>query len=315
MSLETFVEAALYAPRVGYYRRARERVGYRAQSDFYTAESLGGVFAELVVAAVETLLPPGAGAAAFTFVELGAERGEGMLADREHPFRAAEARGAGEDWRLEGPCVVFSNELFDAQPFRRFEVIEGEWREHGVRLDAGGFTAVLLPPGDAPPSPGLPPPPREGYLYDLPSGANALLRHLTAQPWHGLFLAFDYGLDRETLATARPGGTARTYRHHQTGGDLLAHPGETDLTHHICWDDLSGILADAGFTAPRLESQETLFMRRARAAVERIVALGARPGVHPELQTLKELLHPHHMGRRFQALHAFRANNPCQPDP
>ncbi|MFP4542517.1 MAG: hypothetical protein ACLFR7_12900, partial [Opitutales bacterium] len=96
MSLETFVEAALYAPRVGYYRRARERVGYRAQSDFYTAESLGGVFAELVVAAVEALLP--APAAGYSFIELGAEAGGGLLAGVEHPFRAVATAGVGTPW-------------------------------------------------------------------------------------------------------------------------------------------------------------------------------------------------------------------------
>ena len=310
--LETFVEAALYAPGIGYYRRARERIGYGAGRDFYTAESLGPVFAELVVDAAVTLLPGEPGA--FTFIELGAEAEGGLLAGREHPFAGVRAVGCGDDPGLEGACIVFSNELFDAQPFRRFEAVAGAWQEQGVRLGADRLETVLRPPF-SPLPPTLPAPPAEGYCYDYPSGAEALLGRLLAMPWQGLFLAFDYGLDARTLATARPRGTARTYREHTVGDDLLADPGMCDLTHHVCWDTLQDGLGAGGFVSVALESQEAFFMRHSRRAIARIVEGAAQAPFDPARQTLKELLHPHHMGRKFQVLRGFRPENACQDFP
>ena len=48
-----------------------------------------------------------------------------MLADRPHPLAHNHAIGFGHEWELAGAQVVFSNELFDAQPFRRFEGKDG----------------------------------------------------------------------------------------------------------------------------------------------------------------------------------------------
>jgi SAM-dependent MidA family methyltransferase len=312
VSLETFVDAALYAPGIGYYRRKRERVGYGPGHDFYTAESLGGVFRELVLEAVESLLPTTA--AAYTLVELGAEPGGGLVAGRRHPFAAERAVRPGEDPRLAGPTIVFSNELFDAQPFRRFVVEGGVWRESGVQLRDRHAEAVLRPPFRPLPR-GLPEPPAEGYCYDYPSGAEDLLGHLLAAPWHGLFLAFDYGLDADTLATERPRGTARSYFEHTQSADLLADPGERDLTHHVCWDHLEGALEGAGFEGRALQTQEAFFMHHATPAIARILARATEAPFDPDRQTLKELLHPHHFGRKFQVLRGFRRENACQAKP
>ena len=308
ISLETYIEAALYAPGIGYYTRPGERVGYMASRDFYTAESLGGVFARLIIAGCRSLLPDEAGG--YGFIELGAEPGSGLLASRSHPFATAAAFGCQDTIELKGPKVVFSNELFDAQPFRRFEYRDSQWHEHGLRLAENEFEPILLHcaddaiehlPKDAP----------EGYLLDDPSGARRLIRRLAAENWNGLFIAFDYGLDRETLHHARPQGTGRTYRDHQLGTDLLAQPGQTDLTHHICWDDLQETLAQHGFEKLKLESQESFFMHHAQKAVAKIVESAASKGLSRDLQTLKELLHPEHMGRKFQVLTGFRPKNSC----
>ena len=44
-----FIETALYHPIHGYYTQTKQRVGRVSQADFYTSESLGKVFAELVL--------------------------------------------------------------------------------------------------------------------------------------------------------------------------------------------------------------------------------------------------------------------------
>lgn len=300
IALETFIEAALYQPGIGYYRRPSLRVGHRKNRDFYTASSLGTVFSELVIESVCRLLPDDP--SRYTFVEIGAEPDNHVLSGQSHPFGEQQVLRIGEVPQLAGPCVVFSNELFDAQPFRRFVRAGNSWQELGVRLGQD----PLLEPAEASDLPNdLPDDAPEGYQLDYPSGANCLAEALLAQPWHGLFLAFDYGLPWHTLAAERPQGTGRTYRQHRLGDDLLATPGDYDITHHVCWDHLAEILEKTGFRHGELVSQEGFFMRRASQAIARIIE--ASPGAFSaDRQTLKTLLHPENMGRKFQVMHAFR---------
>ena len=49
ISYRDFIELALYHPQVGYYSTNRSRVGPSRNNDFYTAESLGTVFSQLVI--------------------------------------------------------------------------------------------------------------------------------------------------------------------------------------------------------------------------------------------------------------------------
>ena len=139
------MELALYDPEVGYYRRSHPRVGYGRGTDFFTASTSGAVFGELVAAACVTLLGTARSPRAFTFVEIGAETAGGVLAEVAHPFGATRTVRLGEPIELAGPCVVFSNELFDAQPFRRFAFRRGAWRELGVALSGDAFVEVELP--------------------------------------------------------------------------------------------------------------------------------------------------------------------------
>ena len=120
MSFAQFMDLALYHPEVGYYRKDRERVGYGEGTDFYTASTSGPLFGELVAAACSSLLQAnGRDPAAHTFVEIGAERDRGVLTGVEHPFGGSRTIQIGETIELTGDCVVFSNELLDAQPCNR----------------------------------------------------------------------------------------------------------------------------------------------------------------------------------------------------
>jgi len=341
MRFDQFMALALYHPQLGYYRQPRRRVGYGAGTDFFTASTSGPVFGELVCAAAKKLLADnGESAADYVFVEIGAEpadgvgRGGGVLSGVRHPFAGARTIRLGEAIASGGKCVVFSNELFDAQPFRRFVFRDGAWRELGVALDGGALREVewhALPARDfvTPGQPrfsSLPPRAPEGWRLDLPFASVGLAREVCAQPWRGLFIACDYGKSWRELVEAAPGGTARAYHRHTLTNDLLARPGEQDLTCHVCWDWLADELAQNGFTnpAPRVESQEAFFMRHAAeylsvaiagagvvdaggaAAAVAEAAAAAAKAVAARKRSLMQLLHPAHLGLRFQVLHAYR---------
>lgn len=299
MPFARFMELALYHPEVGYYRRDRPRVGRGPGTDFYTASSSGTVFGELVLHAAASLLRRhGRDPAHHTLVELGAEPGAGIFTGLALPFRAHRAIRVGEPLALAGDCVIFSNELFDAQPCVRTVRRAGGWREIHVQAGPGGL-AELERAADFPETA------PEGYRFDRPLAAAALAARIAAQPWRGLFLAFDYGKTARELLEHTPAGTARAYSRHRQSADLLALPGEQDLTCHVCWDWIATALTSAGFAAPTIEFQESFFVRRAADWLSVAVAADAAQLTRRKL-ALMQLLHPGLMGQKFQALHAVR---------
>jgi SAM-dependent MidA family methyltransferase len=305
MSFAEFMRLALYDPTVGYYRTPRKRVGREAGTDFYTATSSGPVFGELVAAACTKLLGD-RDPRQFTFVEIGAETAKGVLAGVDHPFSNAHTFQIGQPLILSGNCVVFSNELFDAQPFARFHFRNGKWHELGVALDGDSFVEVDLTAREtADHHISLPPTAASGYIIDAPTEAAVLAESIAAQPWHGLFVAFDYGKSWRELIEATPLGTARAYFRHTQNSDLLANPGQQDLTCHVCWDWLVDALARHGFLTPSVESQEAFLIRHAERYIAPAIAADA-DRFTPRKQSLLQLLHGSHMGLKFQVLHALR---------
>lgn len=340
LRFDAFMRLALYDPALGYYRGDRLRVGRDRAADFYTATSLGPLFGELVAAASAKLLRDiGLDPAAHTFVEIGAEPSGGILAGvASHPFDSLKTFRLGETLALSGPCVVFSNELFDAQPIRRFVRRAAAWHELGVTLapaeSAGSQPASpapdlpsgILAEADLGPAPAdalafLPPlaDTPEGYHFDAPRDAATLADDLAAQSWHGLFVAFDYGKSFAELAHSVPAGTARAYHRHTQSNDLLARPGEQDLTAHVCWDWLATALAPhaPADRPPQVVSQESFFVHHAgdfiATALAHEAALPAAvAAVSPRKRGLLHLLHPGQMGQKFQVLHALKLA--AQPD-
>lgn len=299
MGFDAFMDVVLYDPAVGYYRRAAPRVGRAPGTDFFTASS-SPLFGTLVAGAAAALLDDDP--AVYRFVEIGAEPGGGVLAGKKHPFREALTIRVGEPLTIEGPAVVFSNELFDAQPFRRFRFQDGVWRELGVRLEETGVSEAVIEttlPDALKAGAG------EGYVLDVPLRSAALAAQIARQPWQGLFLAFDYGRSWEELCHGYPEGTARAYRDHKQVQDLLEAPSEQDLTCHICWDWIRDALGAEGFAHATLESQEAFLVKHCGAMLAQISAAEAGRLSRDKLSML-QLLHPAHMGRKFQALWALR---------
>lgn len=307
LSLEDFIQNALYNPTLGYYSQTdRKRVGRNEKADFYTNSSLGAVFSSLVLESVQTLLPIDLREA--TFVELGPESETGVLGDLQTPFKAVQLVRPNQAFALPPLCVVFSNEVFDAQPFRRFAFDGHHWLEGFVQPSRRAHRDPEYKwkfSGPSKPLPNLPTAAPVDYIIDWPSGAIHLIEHIAAQTWNGLFLAIDYGLPLTTLLNQRPRGTARAYKAHQLLENILAEPGCRDITCHIAWDPLQSVLADHGFTSIQLERQEAFFMRRARSTIESI-ATAQTQAFSRDRMTLMEILHPDNLGSRFQILSATR---------
>lgn len=311
LSYADFSDIALFHPTLGYYRRDRVRVGRAAGTDFYTASSVGGtLFGALVADAARSLLGDGADLREYTLVELGAEPGESIFRDVASRFAGLRTVRVGERLDIPPRAVVFANELFDAQPFVRLRFESGAWHELGVAIaPSGELSEVVL---DSPSVSArrvigtLPVPWREGHVVDVSPAADDLLDRIVAGEWRGAVIFADYGKTLREFLDAVPLGSARAYRNHEQSNALLDTPGEQDLTHHVDWSALSARLSAAGFSEIGVERQEAFLMKRAAAELERRFNAAAASRNHSDMGVIRELIHPAHMGGKFQVLSAVR---------
>ena len=302
VSFARLVEAALYAPGLGYYVADRTRVGKAAGTDFTTAAALGPMFGELIAGAATSLVGD---LQTHALVEVGAEPGQAHYAGVASRFAELRTFRFGADPAFPARSVLVANELLDAQPFHRFVFQGGAWRELGVQVDGAELTVETLTDFSTTTAAEFVatlPVAEEGWIIDAPLAAEDLLRKLFAGSWAGAVILLDYGKTIAQCLESSPAGTARAYRSHQLSGAILENLGSQDLTCHVLWDRIEPVLADAGFRNIRLDRQEAFFVKYAGAEMERI----ALSGDSEATGRLRALTHPAHFGAKFQVLHAIR---------
>lgn len=270
LSFSDFVELALYHPEFGYYARPENPVGKDA--DYVTAPLLSPVFSFALSNLVRDFVRRNEGAVC-SIVDIGC--GDGGLIENvaRDLWPVTRVRFFGVDRELgratgngqrvtyvrtidelpkDGVHLFLSNELYDAFPFARL-VRRGEhihelwvkerdgvldWTEHeapaayddyfaerGIELAEGQFADVSLE--------------WEAFHADV---ARFLQK--------GLIVSIDYGYPADKLfhPRARRFGTAAAYAGQRVSRDLLASPGEQDLTAHINFGDLERAGARHGAT-------------------------------------------------------------------
>jgi SAM-dependent MidA family methyltransferase len=261
LSFARFMELALYDPDHGYYTRAAARIG-RA-GDFVTSPTLSAAFGRTLAGLLPRLaraadergrlrvVDAGAGEgtllAALT-AAAGPERVEPVLVERGAALRrrarerlAATSALALADTAALGrlgpaPGLVLANELFDALPARRLRRLGDRLEEACVTVAGGRLVEVWRP---RPMEPGLDQLPH-GRECCLALGVAELLADLAAAIGRGLVLVIDYGYPRPLLLDPQgPGNPMRGFRGGRLVDDLLASPGEVDLTAHVDFTKLA----------------------------------------------------------------------------
>ncbi|MEC7802091.1 MAG: SAM-dependent methyltransferase [Verrucomicrobiota bacterium] len=304
---DEYLKWALYDPKIGYYTSQRLRIGRTPSTDFYTSTSLGKLWGKLIIEASQKLLS-GKDPKNYSFIEIAAEPMESSIGNLDHPFKDARTIRLGEKTDIPELAIVFSNEWLDAQPFKRFRFDKNSrrWREMGVKVLNKKWVEVEIPidQSDTNTPKKFPCEYNFSYVIDWPTGAELALTELLQRKWNGLFLTFDYGLDSERIFRDFPEGTARAYSNHKQTNNILNQPGTQDITCHICWNSLVRILNENGFPKPTLQSQESFFMNYAQNEIKRCIKSNYR--ATDGLNTLKNIIHPVHLGHKFQGLHATR---------
>ncbi len=245
-----FMQAALYHPHSGYYRRDR----FGRAGDFYTAEQLQPVFGILIAARVRALKEQLGAPADFTVVELGAGREEMRAAFSEFRYLPVDI-GRGElPRRFTG--VLFTNEFFDALPVDVAVWRNGGFRELRVGWNGERFVWVESEP---PPEPALEylrrycGPRAEGELAEIHLAALDWIGRIARSLERGFVLTIDYGYRRRELVRF-PQGTLMSYRKHTALEDVLAEPGARDITSHVPFTALEEHGRAAGLEPVRFET-------------------------------------------------------------
>lgn len=114
-------------------------------------------------------------------------------------------------------------------------------------------------------------------------------------------MAIDYGgAVEELLSPARPHGTLRAYSRHHAAEDVLANPGEQDLTAHVNFTQLRNAGEETGLRTEAFVTQAEFLGGIMPAILSRQGEFGDwTPKRSRQFQTLT---HPEHLGRPFRVL-------------
>ena len=206
--------------------------------------------------------------------------------------------------------IIFSNELLDSFPVHRlgWDAKQRSWFEWGVTLDGGRFVWARMQKAPSLPNGStlqqfnasvdlravLP----DGFTIEVCPAAEHWWRAAAKALQRGKLLTIDYGLTtEELLMPERRDGTLRAYHKHRLITDLLAHPGEQDLTAHLDFSAIQAAGEAAGLKTEALVSQERFLAEIAARAWQ------DKSNV-PRNRTrqFQTLVHPEHLGRALRVL-------------
>ena len=174
--------------------------------------------------------------------------------------------------------LIISNELFDALPFARL-VQRGEhlhelwvterdgaldWTEHEADARYDDYFAergIAL---------------EDGQFADVSLEWSAFYDDVCRFAQRGLIVTLDYGLPQSKLFRGRMRrfGTAAAYSGQRVSRDLLANPGEQDLTAHINFDDLRRTGEGDGFATLFFDIQAKFLLALGAAEHELLKPIG-----------------------------------------
>ncbi|MBC8127938.1 MAG: SAM-dependent methyltransferase [Gloeobacteraceae cyanobacterium ES-bin-144] len=265
ITFEEFMQRALYDPVHGYYTRRITGVGHRG--DFTTAPMLSDAPARAIAVWIRHALRD---TGCRHLIEIGP--GEGRLSaavlrhlpwhirwktrlhlvENSAPLKEIQRKTLGNKatWHTtpaaalaacDGNAVIFSNELVDAFPVRRFQNTNDGWCELALKfLTDETPEEILLSPAPLPDSTSFSQThPLDQWIEVHESYHKWLLEWLPM--WkRGKMLTIDYGATAQDLYHRRPRGTLRGYLLQQPviGPAIYQNPGRQDLTADVNFTDL-----------------------------------------------------------------------------
>jgi SAM-dependent MidA family methyltransferase len=326
ISIADYMALCLFDPADGYYT-TREPFG--AEGDFTTAPEISQMFGELVAVWLYAAWQAAGRPANATLAEIGPGRGTLMtdmlralhkldpaysgvamietsprlreiqqqtLANSDAPIRWHDTVSTLPD----APLFIVGNELFDAIPTRQFVKIGAAWHERAVGIGEAGKLAFVAGPAtiEAAVLPAEAADAPAGSIFEFAPARTAIMEtiaeRIAALGGAGLFV--DYGHLKPGI-----GDTLQALRKHRYD-DVLAHPGEADLTSHVDFSALALAARAHGLDAHLATQGEFL---PAMGLLERAGKLGANAdamGREKISGEVERLAGPDAMGSLFKVL-------------
>jgi SAM-dependent MidA family methyltransferase len=291
LPFDDFMQAALYAPGLGYYTNGLPKLGSGAGSDFVTAPEISPLFGQCLADQAAQVLQA---TDTQTIYEFGAGSGTLALQICEHlahiPCRlehyfiieiSSELRARQQErlkhlgqqvqwldaWPEQMKGVVIGNEVLDAMPVKLLARVQGQWFERGVAFEEQSFVWQDRPTALRPP---LEPAGEHDYLTEIHPQQEAFLRSLATRLQQGAAFFIDYGFpEAEYYHPQRNMGTVMTHQLHKSGTNPLSDAGLKDITAHVNFTSLALAAQDAGYDGlrhPRPLFAELRFALKSRAA-------------------------------------------------
>lgn len=318
ISLEKFMEVALYDPDGGYYSSNIKNIGSRG--DFSTSATMSPLLgkalmnewkkANLEAGFMLPVIEVGAGNASLALAFIDSVGFWGKFKLKYHivetsptlrDFQKVVLRGSARIHQdmpsaldsCKGKAFIFSNELVDAFPARVFEQTENGWMEVGLSIENNKIVESL----------------RSITKHPAISTALECDTHITQrvevhESYHNWFLSWlpkwksgmmttiDYGDELQNVYYRKPKGTLRAFRHHQllTGMDVYAHAGTRDITCDINFSDLLALQTQCMGDEVSLYSQnEYLEPYKTNSRQDRYLTKIDGPGSYFKVLTQKRL--------------------------
>jgi SAM-dependent MidA family methyltransferase len=324
-----FMEAALYAPGLGYYAAGAMKFG--TAGDFVTAPELTPLFGRSLAHAIAPALAETGG----EVLELGAGSGRlavDMLGELERidalPSRycilevSADLRQRQQatlarerpqlarrvQWLDALPAhfsgVILGNEVLDALPVElvhwtatgpliRGVAREGEafvWQERPITDPTLRARAETL---------NLAP----GYVSEINLAADGLIASLAQCLARGLILMIDYGFgESEYYHPQRHMGTLRAHYRHHALDDPFYLPGLCDLTAHVDFSAVTRAGEAAGLTLAGYASQAGFLLNSGLAGLLMDLSPAGAAAYLPQANAVQRLVSPAEMGELFKVI-------------
>ena len=338
ITFHDWMKGALYHPEGGYYKRS-DRVRWGRKGDYRTSpersELFAATFARYFARLCEELED-------FTIVECGAGDGTfaaGVLHTLRDQFPSifaatryvvyelsdealarVQAQLLGFEDRVElysdwnsgsvPSGIYFSNELFDAFPVHRIVKNDEGFSELYVTLDTAGRFAWSTGPLSTPElstfcsaySLAL----ANGQTFEINLGIDEWFTRVAEMLVHGFVITVDYGAEATELydATLRPQGTLRGFSRHGFVDDVLAQPGDYDITASVNWTQVKTVGEKFGFRVVDFRSQDKFLLNA--GLLDQLEYRLSQAETDSEKLSLttsaREMIMPGGMGSSFQVL-------------
>ncbi|GGY24487.1 SAM-dependent methyltransferase [Pseudoduganella albidiflava] len=330
LSFASFMETALYAPRLGYYTGGAAKLG--KDGDFTTAPEMSPLFgaalarvaADIIAQSAPNILEFGAGTGKLARDVLTELASMGVAVERYAIVElSGELRARQQEALRDFPQVVWldgfpdafdgvvlGNEVLDAMPVHLVTKTADGWREQCVTVADGRFDYVAAEPAPGlleqvarqiPDHDTLP----EGYVTELHGTACGFMGTLGAllARGRGAAILLDYGFPaHEFYHPDRSAGTLMCHYRHHAHPDPFFLPGLQDITAHVDFTAMALAAQDAGAEVLAYMNQATFLLGAGIGDLLLRTDPADTKAYLPQSNAVHKLLSPAEMGELFKVL-------------